>query len=239
MSESGNMGRKSPPLIPNRVFERYVRWSGTFGPRALAPFASTIVTRGPALVSGRPAVYLTFDDGPDPTYTERLLRLLDKHRAQATFFLRGDHTIRRPDLARAILSDGHVVGNHSWAHRDAWKVGAQTAVGDHERLQEWLRDTVGFEPVLVRPPYGHIRPAVSQWARKSNCRIILWDVMPGDFLRSADAQQTASFALRYSKPGSVVVLHEGPASARLTVPALEMMLPAFSRRGWDCLALPS
>ena len=131
----------------------------------------------------RPRFALTFDDGPDPTYTAHVLDLLDRHHAKATFFVLGEQAVRHPELVELIKQRGHQLGNHSWDH--------QSLVHDSppgRRGRQWRRQqiqagarTIGPGTTLLRPPFGHLDRAgrVDAW----RCRhdVIGWSVDARDY----------------------------------------------------------
>lgn len=168
-------------------------------------------------------VYLTFDDGPDPESTPTLLDALSNAGARATFFVLGEAVEREPGLAREIRAEGHAVGQHGHTHLDAWRARPASVVRDAERAAAVLEDTLGEAITWVRPPYGHITPALMRWARTSGRRIALWDVMPGDFLPSATAPGVTRHVEQWVRPGSIIVLHEGPRCGRIAAEAVRRL----------------
>lgn len=188
--------------------------------RASAPLARGCLLR----VAGSDALYLTFDDGPHPATTPALLHVLAEHQAGATFFVGGQQVRQHPALVRAIARAGHTLGQHGDAHMDPWRHPAQTIEADLERATAALEDVTG-EPVRwLRPPYGRITPGVVRWAAAAGQRIALWDIMPGDFLRTARPAAVAHHVRRRARPGSIVVLHEGARLARVAPEATDRLL---------------
>lgn len=214
---------------------------GTAIPRLAAPLLPGIVTRGPAQTeAGADAVYLTFDDGPDPEGTSALLDRLAAHDATALFFLLGERAERHPGPTRQIVDAGHQVGVHGWDHTSLWR--DPSAMAGFERATALLEDQGGQPIRAVRPPYGRFTPALTRWCAETDRRLVLWDVMPGDFVPSpasvaARIDAVASRLTRMVRPGSVVVLHEGGA-ARDVVPAvLDQTLPVLRSDGVTPAAL--
>ena len=202
-------------------------------PRLAAPFLPGLLWRRR---DGARTLHLTFDDGPDDG-TPALLDLLDRHGASATFFLVGERARRRPELVRALLAAGHTVGQHTDTHLDPWRTSASAAVAEMERATETLEDITGAAIRWMRPPYGHVTPAMHAWCRARGQRIAMWDAMPGDFLSSATPQTVARRILRLTRPGSVLVLHEGGHARRVTPPALARALPMLLADGYRFAAL--
>ena len=208
-------------------------------PRALAPLLPEAVWRGPPHdAQGRPLLYLTVDDGPDPEGTSRWLNALDRHNARAVFFLTGRRADAYPDLARSLLEAGHRVGNHGYGHRSAWRSWPSSVVADLDRAEGRLHAITGQTLGDVRPPYGRVTPGLLRWARTNGRRLVLWDLMPGDYLPSRMPDRLGDEIVRLARPGSVVVLHDGPPAVR-ALAALDFALPRLAAAGWRFSALPA
>ena len=185
-----------------------------------------------------PTVYLTFDDGPTTVATDAILRLLDRYAAHATFFLIGHHVQAHPKRVRRIAESGHAVGNHTFTHVDAWQTAHSTVVRELEHTAQAITAHTGVPVPLLRPPYGHLTPALCRWAAHRDARVVMWDVMPADFQRGASATSVARFATAYVRPGSIVVLHDNPMTEPVTLEALEAILRWGAAHGWRFAALP-
>ena len=189
------------------------------------PLVPGAAGRGPRhQAGGAQRFHVTVDDGPTADGTPRLLDVLARHDARATFFLSGPRAEASPDLVHEIVAAGHTVGSHGWAHRSAWRWGAD--LDGHDRAQALLEDLTGAPLAGVRPPYGRVTPSLLRWARHRGLPVVLWDLMPGDFLASASAVGVAAALQRYRRPGSIAVLHDGPPAA-LAAAALDRALPAM------------
>ena len=206
-------------------------------PRLAAPLLPGVVARGPRRAAdGTPLFYLTFDDGPDGG-TPALLDRLAAHGAPGLFFFLGEGASQNPGLVRAAVAAGHRVGVHGWSHGDPWRIPRADVLNGFERACAVLEDATG-EPVCdVRPPYGHLTPALLRWSRATGRRIVLWDLMPGDFVASVAPETVARRIVRQARPGSVVVLHEGAAVRVIAAAALDRALPALRARGFRPAAL--
>ena len=153
------------------------------------------------------AVALTFDDGPDPVSTPRVLDVLGAHGATATFFLDGPAAERHPDLVERIRSEGHTVGNHGWAHLSAAQSpsmrGLRTQVRDMRRGSR----AIGSSVSLYRPPFGH----ESRWTRLAALltghQLVYWSVSIKDWDAIAP-DEIERRMLAAMRPGSVVLLHD-------------------------------
>lgn len=213
------------------------RLRDTLVPRALAPLLPGVVWRGPECGGGRPFLYITVDDGPDPEGTPRWLDTLAQHDAKALFFLTGARAKRHPDLVQQIAEAGHRIGSHGFDHRSAWRTRPRTVEADAERSIGLLSSIAGREIVDYRPPYGRLTPNLARWAHRSGRRLVLWDLMPGDYLPARPPSRLAAEVVRLARPGSVVVLHDGAPVAR-AVAAIDLSLPRLAAAGWRFPALP-
>ncbi len=183
----------------------------------------------PSVVTRTPGGALTFDDGPHPATTAALLDALGGTRA--TFFLLADQATAYPSLVRTITAAGHGLGLHGPTHADLWRTRFDARAWDDARAG--LADLAGTPVAAVRPPYGHVTPALLRWARARSLPVVLWDVMPGDFLPGATGARLAAIALRQSRPDSIVVLHEGPRGADVVAEAVARLCAA---RRWAGLS---
>ncbi len=209
-------------------------------PRVLGPLVGAVV-RGPRVVRAPRAdraLYVTVDDGPDADGTPRWLDALARHDARAVFFLSAGRAQARPDLVRAITEAGHRVASHGDAHVSGWRRRPGAVRADVERAEQVLEALTGGPVRDVRPPYGRVTPGLARWARAGGRRIVLWDVMPGDFLPSRSADRLAGEIVRLARPGSILALHDGAPAAR-AVAALDLALPRLAAAGWRFPALPA
>ena len=169
-------------------------------------FFLPVVSRGS---SGRDAVALTFDDGPDPLTTPELLRLLKKHGATGTFFVNGRKAGEYPQLIKKILSDGHCVANHSYNH-DVFMAfkDNQTVMRDIDAVQNELR-IHGIEPLAFRPPAGITGPGLQSVLRAKGMYTVNFSCRARDggnrWLRHLSVK-----ILRRIKPDDIVLLHDIP-----------------------------
>ena len=184
-----------------------------------------------------PRIYLTFDDGPDPEVTPRILDLLEQWQARATFFVIGEQAIRHPGLVREILSRGHGLGSHGMTHLNGRKTSLADYLADVGLAQIQLKTEFDVEWRGFRPPYGKVTP--HQWAAlKSNFEVVFWDLMPGDFDPKTTPQKCLQRLMDLSRPGSIVVLHDSKGSWDKLREILPEYLESFSRNNWKFEALP-
>ena len=188
------------------------------------------VSHGPR--DGR-EVAITFDDGPDDPYTLEIARILDARGAKGTFFMVGKALDRRPDIARALREDGHLLGNHSY-HHDEWRW-LDPRYPELDRTQSAFRHNLGVCPTFYRAPHGQHTPFLAHVVGDHGMTMVGWDVSSGDW-NTHDAGLVARRTLDDVKPGSIIVLHDGldgsvTADRSVLVRAVPMILDGLERRG--------
>lgn len=186
-------------------------------------------------------VYLTFDDGPDPEWTPRVLDALEQAGAHATFFAIGLQARQAPDLMRRIHAAGHAIGNHTYSHRHPWFMTQRTARAQVRDGAKVLSHVVGVAPCFYRPPHGRQRACMSDEAQRCDERIVLWDVSAVDWgpLGAADGIEKR---LNTVQGGDIVLMHDGRNQHNRPDQLLQV-LPLFLRkladRGLRPALLPS
>jgi peptidoglycan-N-acetylglucosamine deacetylase len=180
---------------------------------------------------------LTFDDGPNATWTPKLLDVLRSHELHATFFLVGARAKAEPELVRRTVGAGHLIGNHSWDHRNLARSSSDVIREELGRTQDVLEQITGKAVKFFRPPYGARRPAVFRIAREMGLKLVLWNAMTSDWSDpSADriAYKLAERIDRLRQRGRAtnIVLHDGghgdPAANRAaSVGAAERLIERY------------
>jgi peptidoglycan/xylan/chitin deacetylase (PgdA/CDA1 family) len=184
-------------------------------------------------------VALTFDDGPDPIHTPKVLDLLREFDARGTFFLVGQRVARAPELVRRIVAEGHELGNHTWSHRNLWLCGPRETAREIERGHRALEELAGLAPRWFRPPWGMVNLAVFPVARRLRTPCVLWSIQP-EGLRPVPPDRLARSVLRRAHPGVIVDLHDAPgvpgAPERLLA-ALPPILSGLRDEGYELVSL--
>lgn len=170
-------------------------------------------------------IFLTFDDGPIPEATPWVLDTLRPYGAKATFFCVGDNVRKYPAIFQQIQSEGHAVGNHTFNHLKGWR----TKTSDYLQNVEQCAEMV--DSPLFRPPYGSLKPSQTRQL-KSRYKIVMWDVLSGDFDPKISPEECLENVLTNIQPGSIVLFHDSlKAETRMRF-ALPRVLEKFSQDGW-------
>ncbi|MGX6427952.1 polysaccharide deacetylase family protein [Levilactobacillus yonginensis] len=167
-------------------------------------------------------VALTFDDGPDPTLTPRLLKTLKKYHVHATFFEVGQSVSRYPKISRAVLADGNELGNHSWNHPDFDSIGTSKTFDQITRTNRAIYQATGTLPQYVRPPYGNITAAEGRAIEQP---IIRWSVDSRDWAY-LNTQKDINEVMRDTRGGDIVLMHDIHAQSVAAVPTIIKRLKA-------------
>ena len=181
----------------------------------------------------RREVALTFDDGPNITYTPAVRAILDRYGVKGTFFTVGKALDARPDISRALLDAGHLLGNHSYLHDELrW---LDPRYPELERTQRAFRRDLGVCPSFFRPPHGQHNPFMARVVQRHRMTMVTWDVSAGDFA-THDAGLVARRVLDRVRPGAIIDLHDGidgdlTADRSVLTRALPMILDGLRARG--------
>jgi peptidoglycan/xylan/chitin deacetylase (PgdA/CDA1 family) len=181
---------------------------------------------------------LTFDDGPDPRFTPRVLEVLAAHDVPATFFLVGRRAERHPDMVREMVSAGHGIGSHTWSHPELSTLGWPRLLAECRRGRRAAEEAAGRRVRAYRPPKGHFDPRGALAARLASVDPWLWSLDPSDWQPGVSAE-TLMERLGALQSGDVVLLHdaieqpqdEASLDRSSTVAVLEPLLALAAARG--------
>jgi len=206
---------------------------GAFHPRAQL-FGRVVRTAGDACA-------LTFDDGPNPAVTPRLLKLLDKHGVRATFFVLGKYVREFPSLTAEIAARNHIIGNHSDTHPSMVFLRSSRIIDELNRCEDAILHATGKRATLVRPPFGFRGPQFASAARRVGfSRVVMWSVSAKDWKPQTSDQ--LAHRLRKIRHGDIILFHDGDhrasnANRGHTLRALEFWLPRWKDAGLEFAAL--
>lgn len=171
-------------------------------------------------------LFLTFDDGPTPGVTDAVLDMLDKHNAKATFFCIGKNVAAHPDLYAEVVKRGHTVGNHTHNHLNGWDTDDETYFDNIDQCAQLV------ESDLFRPPYGKITLSQMGYLRR-NYKIMMWDVLSGDFDPELKPETCLGNVLRHAGKGSIIVMHDSVKAAPKVEYVLPRVLKHYAERGFE------
>lgn len=175
-------------------------------------------------------LYLTFDDGPIPDVTPWVLEQLAQYDAKATFFCVGNNIEKHPDVFEQVKAAGHSIGNHTYNHLNGWS-------SDNLPYFHNIRHCANLtKTTLFRPPYGKLRPRQTQFLLR-HYRIVMWDVLSGDFDPNITEEQCLLNVTRNVEPGSIVVFHDSLKAEEKLRYALPKALAYFAEQGYRFEAL--
>jgi peptidoglycan/xylan/chitin deacetylase (PgdA/CDA1 family) len=183
----------------------------------------------------RRRIALTFDDGPDPEWTPRVLDILDAHGVRATFFLVGERAARTPTTVRTISDRGHEIASHGWSHRSLWLCGPRRTAEEIDRAQAALTGLSGQAPRLFRPPWGMVNAAMFPMLRARRLQPVFWSIQPEGRRPKSGSAQTA-YVLAHAHPGAIVDLHDAegtPGAPARLVEALPAMIAGLRAAGYE------
>lgn len=188
-------------------------------------------------------VAFTFDDGPDPNYTPRLLELLQKHQVKATFFVLGEKAEKYPALIQQIHADGHQIGIHNYTHFSNWFMWPWTVRRKQiHPTATIVEQMIGIRPAFYRPPWGIIN-LFDFWLRKQY-QIVLWSLMVRDWRSQGGYEWIKRRLLHGITDGSVVLLHDSGETfganrdaPKYMLMALDDVLTEVTRRGFKCVRI--
>ena len=171
--------------------------------------APTEVREALAMDESVKKVAITFDDGPNPDYTEMLLAGLKERGVSATFFLLGAEVEKYPDIVKAIDEGGHLIGVHSYEHVNFGQVGDEATLEQITKTQEAIHEVTGKYAGFIRPPYGCWNKSLDE---KVSLIEVLWDIDPQDWA-TKDADTVVQRILKGAPEGSIILLHDASASS--------------------------
>ncbi|QSV68709.1 MAG: polysaccharide deacetylase family protein [Aphanizomenon flos-aquae DEX188] len=181
-------------------------------------------------------IALTFDDGPWPNSTAKVLDILKKNRIKSTFFVVGQNVKNYPDLTKQIVADGHIIANHTWHH---WyhQMNAQAAAYEVANTGDIIYQTTGVRTSLFRPPGGIMNNGVAAYAKNNKYAVIMWSADSMDYSRPA-VPRLMNNIFREAKPGGIVLMHDGGGDRSHTVKALPEIISRFRKQGYEFVTVP-
>ncbi len=178
-----------------------------------------------------PVIALTFDDGPHPDLTPKLLDMLKARGLKATFFLVGRNVANFPAIVKRMVDEGHEVANHSWSHPLLTSLGQDSVESQIRKTHDAIVKACGVAPTLYRPPYGAIRLTQRKKIQETfGYTAIIWDVDPQDWQSPRTVQKVHERVMKQTKSGSIILCHDIHAT---TVDAMPATLDALQALGYQ------
>jgi peptidoglycan-N-acetylglucosamine deacetylase len=172
-------------------------------------------------------IHLTFDDGPTPGITTRVLSLLNEYNAKATFFCLGKNVVDNPELYQKIKEQGHSIGNHSYSHLNGWKTPRKQYFEDIKKAEQIINSK------LYRPPYGKI--SIMQWIKlRKKFRLILWTCLSRDYDPKKAAGSILKKIKKASHAGAVIVFHDSEKAWPVLQKVLPLYLEFLKSKNFSC-----
>jgi peptidoglycan/xylan/chitin deacetylase (PgdA/CDA1 family) len=188
--------------------------------------------------SAKREIALTFDDGPNPTYTPQVLSILHQYGVSATFFVIGQQVQAYPDLVQQEYAMGHIVGNHSWNHPDLTRLAAGDIHTQLSNTSDAIEQATGVRPSFFRPPYGAYNYQVLLQASNLGLQPILWSVDPHDWNGPPSSNSIVQRVLNMAQNGSIILMHDGGGDRSQTVAALPTIIRTLRSRGYKLVTVP-
>lgn len=206
------------------------------------------------------AIYLTFDDGPVPEVTPWVLDLLQQYNAKASFFCIGDNVRKHPEISQRVLAEGHCIGNHTYNHLNGWKNSTSDYI-ENIKLAEEVMKRMGYEKKsedvktphselgttssnlqtpnfkLFRPPYGRIKNSQAKSLKKAGYKMVMWDVISGDYNKDFSAGQCYKNVIENASAGSIIVFHDSKKAFRNLKETLPKILQYYTEKGLEFRSL--
>ena len=175
------------------------------------------------------AVYLTFDDGPIPEVTPKVLEILDRYGVKATFFMVGENIDKHPEIYEQVVKAGHAIGNHTYNHLKGWRCS----------YREYMANAAKFPKAtsLFRPPYGKATLRQRRALHHMGYRLIYWDVLTRDYDKSVSPETMLARIKRETRPGSIINFHDSLKSNERMLAVLPQAIEWLKKEGYEIALL--
>ncbi len=175
------------------------------------------------------AVYLTFDDGPIPEVTPKVLAILDRYGVKATFFMVGENIDKHPEVYEMVVRGGHAIGNHTYNHMKGWKVSTAEYIANVQKFPK--------ETKLFRPPYGRTWVWQRRAVKQLGYEIYLWDVLTRDYNPRRTPEAMLQQIQRQTRPGSIINFHDSIKSNERMLEVLSKAIEWLLANGYEIKTL--
>ena len=175
------------------------------------------------------AVYLTFDDGPIPEVTPKVLEILDRYKVKATFFMVGENIDKHPEVFDRVIRAGHSFGNHTYNHLKGWHVTTADYIANVKKFPKQTN--------LFRPPYGKTWIWQRWHVHKMGYCLIYWDILTRDYDPSVTPEQMLDLIKKETRPGSIINFHDSLKSNERMLAVLPQAIEWLQQQGYEIKTL--
>jgi len=196
----------NPPFLIKKVFGSF-RWNTSDG-----------------------RILFTFDDGPLPGNTEKILKKLDELKIKAAFFCVGDNVRKYPELAKNILDEGHLIGNHTFNHKNIRALTREEVINQVKMTNKVLKEKCDYQPKYFRPPYGKFNFSTPGLLKQMNMTAVLWSLLTYDYKNDFEIVKTS--VKKYLQNNSIVVFHDSLKSADIILDSIQFAADEADKKGY-------
>lgn len=195
-------------------------------------------TQGP---TDQKQIALTFDDGPDPRFSNDVLDVLKQYNVPATFFVLGSKAVANPEIVKRMQNEGHVIGNHTYAHPNlVEEADLETLEREVTRTEDALNEIIGYRTKLFRPPFGFLYNELVEKLGNMNYYVIAWSVDSLDW-QEDPPEVITSKVVDNIHPGAIILMHDGAESSgdrTNTILSLQQIIPILQEQGYEFVTVP-
>ncbi|OIJ12286.1 chitooligosaccharide deacetylase [Anaerobacillus arseniciselenatis] len=201
-------------------------------------YPETVFLQGPETEN---KIAITFDDGPDPRFSEQVLDVLAEYNVPATFFVMGSRAIAYPEIVERMVAEGHIIGNHTYFHPNLVKEGdLATLEREVTRTEDTLNDIIGYRTKLFRAPYGFLYNELVEKLAEMTYSIIVWSVDSLDW-QEDPPEVIADNVTNNVHPGAIILMHDGgdwDDDRTNTIASLREIIPTLLEQGYEFVTVP-
>ncbi len=176
-------------------------------------------------------ILLTFDDGPNPGTTEKILEYLSNKKIKALFFCVGNNVQRYPELLKEMLFNGHTVGNHTFNHKRITGIPEKEIIDEIQKFDSLLKNDFNYAIKYFRPPHGRFNLSTGKLLKDFNLRNVMWSLLTYDYKNDLNLIKLA--VNKYFKKNSIIILHDSIKSEKIIIEALEIISGEAQKRGFE------
>ncbi|WP_082683561.1 polysaccharide deacetylase family protein [Fictibacillus sp. FJAT-27399] len=197
--------------------------------------SSEVYTSGPKT---KKVAALTFDDGPDGKTTDQILYILKKYHVKATFFVVGKQVKAYPSVIKRIHKDGHYIGNHTYSHPSLTKSNRTKIRSELTKTNQLLHPLIGYQPAVMRPPYGSYNNLVISEAKRAHMKVVIWSVDTRDW-SGVSTGTILNTVKKETRPGAIILQHTIPhKNMSNTTVALPKIIERLKKQGYTFVTVP-